>query len=499
MAAPAAKKRKKPKSYASAVRGVEEKNDFFTLAVCKLKHLKNMPNGHIPNTTEANSFFVDLKSTDATNEEVLNAINTAGIIGANVRDDLWVIEFVCKNEEAVQKAMETVFTVEGKTPFVAITPRHKTNKTLLIKIANMPFGQENELREALVNYWSTLGKVIDAQPYQFPGRPWLTKRWDLLLQLPDGCKELKAPPVFTLHGYTDSIVSSWNGSKKACLHCKIAGHSSTSCPAKKPENQKVGASPNPPQMIGRVGQDRKGKNKESEVSSGSAEKLPASEMTPKIGTKSAAVAVPATVAQQIQAPSSGFTLEVSPPPTAAETSTVPTPSSASAGSEKERFLVMPRTTTPPPIPYIPDSESPRKGRKHGLKEDWVLKSRSIYDYLVQQKICIACYEKGHTADYCTSGLEIQAMSKVLRNPLFRRFLQPWMMGRKKRGLPWRLDHDEVFGGHVDYCDHCQQLGHSDEDCPTKMKCVHCGGQHTSISCKSNPFAVLGEEGMDEGQ
>src|SRR5207244_12401460 len=126
MAAPAAKKRKKPKSYASAVRGVEERNDFFTLAECKLRRPNNMPNGRIPNTTEANSFFVDLKSTDATNEEVLNAINTAGIIGANVRDDLWVIEFVCKNGEAVQKAMETVLTVEGKTQFVAITPRHKT-------------------------------------------------------------------------------------------------------------------------------------------------------------------------------------------------------------------------------------------------------------------------------------------------------------------------------------------------------------------------------------
>src|SRR5438128_3290944 len=98
MAATAAKKRKKTKSYASAVWGVEEKNDFFTLAKCNLKQLEHMPNGRIPNTTEAHSFFVDLKSTNATNMEVLNAINTAGIIGANVQDDLWVIEFVCKDD-----------------------------------------------------------------------------------------------------------------------------------------------------------------------------------------------------------------------------------------------------------------------------------------------------------------------------------------------------------------------------------------------------------------
>src|SRR5437660_9094709 len=208
--------------------------------------------------------------------------------------------------------MKTTFLVEGKKPFVAVLPRHKTNKHILIKVANMPFGKENELRQALVNHWSTLGTVIDAKPYKFPGRPWLTKRWDILLQLPDGVKKLKAPPVFNLFGYVDTMISSWNGAKKACLHCKTAGHSSTFCPAKKPENQKVGASPNPPQMISSVGQDRKGKNKESEVSSGLAEKLPASE---SIINTAAMAADPATVAQQIQAPSSGFTLSVQPPTT----------------------------------------------------------------------------------------------------------------------------------------------------------------------------------------
>src|SRR5437879_7656206 len=199
---------KKKKTYATAVVGIEEKNDFFTLAKCTLRRPPGLPNGRIPNTKEDNSFFVDLKSTDATNEEVLNAINTAGIVGANVRDDLWVIEFVCKDDASVETAMNTAFTVEGKKPFVAIYPCHKTNKTILIKIANMPFGQEDELRQALVQHWSTLGTVIDAQPYMFPGCPCLTKRWDLLLQLPDGCKELNAPPVLTLHGYTDTIISS---------------------------------------------------------------------------------------------------------------------------------------------------------------------------------------------------------------------------------------------------------------------------------------------------
>ena len=434
MAASAAKKRKKPKSYASAVRGVEEKNDFFTLAVCKLKHLKNMPNGHIPNTTEANSFFVDLKSTDATNEEVLNAINTAGIIGANVRDDLWVIEFVCKNEEAVQKAMETVFTVEGKTPFVAITPRHKTNKTLLIKIANMPFGQENELREALVNYWSTLGKVIDAQPYQFPGRPWLTKRWDLLLQLPDGCKELKAPPVFTLHGYTDTIISSWNGSKKACLHCKSAGHSSSSCPVKFPKNQKVGALTNPHQKIGRVGQD---KNSSAEVAlastSGSAHVTPPAtlatlatvEPTPATSATSATVASPV--------PSVAFTAV----PPATSTETLPTPGWHDTGKGRRLGLIG-RTTTPPPQPR-PDPDTPRKERKRMAKDDdpWTPSTSDLQSYTRDNNICLRCCEAGHLKERCTNKtIRSIPITSLASSERFRPHMEQWANARRKRGQTW---------------------------------------------------------------
>src|SRR5580765_823681 len=175
----------------------------------------------------------------------------------------------------------------------------------------------------------------------------------------------------------------------------------------KPKNQKVGASTNPPQMISKVGQDRKGKTKESEVSSGSAEKLPASESTPKLVTKPAAVAVPATVAQQTQAPSSGFTLSVLPPSTAASNITVPTPSSASAGSEKERILVMPRITTPPPTQSLPDPDMPRKGRKRMSKaEDWPLNKNTLYNYLERIPICIACWTRGHSTCDCTSGRPI---------------------------------------------------------------------------------------------
>ena len=69
-----------------------------------------------------------------------------------------------------------------------------------------------------------------------------------------------------------------------------------------------------------------------------------------------------------------------------------------------------------------------------------------------------------------------------------------MLGRKRRGSPWRLDHDDVAGNPgPEYCDRCEELGHTEETCPAIVKCLHCGGAHESIGCTVNPFAVLGED------
>src|SRR5438128_8103371 len=195
-------------SYAAVAKAEQEKSNFAVLAVCRLKPPSNLPHKYIPNTKELYSSFIDLETTDASETEVLNAINVAGIVGANTRDDLRVIEFVCEDEAAMETAMITTFKPEGKRPFMAILPRHKTNKTVLVKLANVPFGKKDELEEALKTYWTQHGKVLDLAPYQFPDKPWLTKRWDILIQLNNGENKLKAPMVFKIEGYVDTIICS---------------------------------------------------------------------------------------------------------------------------------------------------------------------------------------------------------------------------------------------------------------------------------------------------
>jgi len=538
---------KKKKTYATAVVGIEEKNDFFTLAKCTLRRPPGLPNGRIPNTKEVNSFFVDLKSTDATNEEVLNAINTAGIVGANVRDDLWVIEFVCESEAAVKKAMTTPFAVEGKQSFEAILPRHKTNKYVLIKMANVPFGQKDELRKAISKYWSTYGTVVDVKPYQFPGRPWLTKRWDLLLKLNDGVKKLNASPVFKIEGYTDTLISTWNGAKKACLRCLVAGHSTSLCPVQNPNSQKVGESANPLQKIDGSAQAQKRKEKGSKVSSGSSEGTKASSSSAAPAVSPATLATPTTSAiTDMEVDATAATASTTPTPIIPEQEITITHSGVplrdldfmtdipdtrefitnvarfnAVGLTREEYISakphdlcqaladlydnigaahydsipaeQSRSSTPPAFQQTEsvDPDTPRKGKKRGAKEDgWTPTLRQLRDKLIQLKLCVGCWGKGHVITNCNYGkrgtLNEKNMGKVLRHPKFKPILAAWSHQRRQEGVPWALDDIEVDVVIPPYCIKCHKPGHIAFECTATIVCNHCQGSHLGIDCPSAP-------------
>src|SRR5438128_12420531 len=114
MASTAKNTHKNTRTYASAVAGVTEKSIFSMLAKCQLKKPRNMPNARIPNTTETHSFFIDLKSMDASEEEVLAAITLDGIVRAITQDDLWIVKLVCYSHAVGESAMSTGSSVHAK-------------------------------------------------------------------------------------------------------------------------------------------------------------------------------------------------------------------------------------------------------------------------------------------------------------------------------------------------------------------------------------------------
>jgi len=292
------------KSFAEVAKGTVEKPDFFDSAVSDIKLPPSYPHKRIPNTKERFSFFVDLQSTDATQTEVADAMPTSGIIGVNPRRSLQVVEFVCEDEDTQKAMLETTFHVEGKRSFLAIMPRHLLAPTVLVKLSNVPYGREGTIKQAIRTHWNSYGRILDISPCKYPGKPWLTKRWDILIQLSNGLKKLTAPVVFQLNGYDDTIVCSWRGSKKACLKCKCAGHSTSFCPGVAP---KVGETVNPHQKIDNNGQSEKGKTKGPEISSGFSVEVP---ITPA-AAQPPITATTSTAAGILRSP---FTTPVSPAP-----------------------------------------------------------------------------------------------------------------------------------------------------------------------------------------
>jgi hypothetical protein len=255
-------------SYAGVVRGEGVKSKFFATTVCDIKIPRSMPNKRIPNTTENFSFFLDLMNIKATEEEIANAITLDGVIGAKYRQDLNVVEFVCADEETQKKALATTFEVKDKCRFIAIAPRHLLQRTVLIKIANVSFGEEAQLRQSLYEYWSKYGEIVDIAPHKFPGKSWLTQRWDILLTLPKEEKKLKAPVVFKLDVNGQTLLATWPGAPKSCLKCLTAGHETSKCRGKNP---KLGGRPNPEKKDRQVAQAKNGQQKTE------------SEKTPKMG------------------------------------------------------------------------------------------------------------------------------------------------------------------------------------------------------------------------
>ncbi|HTD17897.1 MAG TPA: hypothetical protein VK667_00045 [Ktedonobacteraceae bacterium] len=485
MAIKASKTNNKQRSYAAAVKAEEEKSNFAALAVCRLKQPPNLPHKRIPNTKELFSFFIDYDSTDATEEEMLNAVTIDGISGTIIRDDLRVVEFVCESEDVVDTALATTFTVPDKKPFVAIMPRQKANRLILIKLANVPFSKEEELSKALTTYWTQYGKVLDLAPYKFPGKPWLLKRWDILLQLNDGEKTLKAPPVFHLDGYTDSLVASWPRSPKACLRCKIAGHSTSSCPENIQKIKKVGALANPHQKIAAAGEtkNRTAKATQGTTSATATSATLATKATPAMVAQPN-LAVSATTGQATPATLPEVEFNVTFPATPL-TAAVPTGSellpSFSFGQTviKGKGPEVQRIHTPPPLTQ-PDPVTPMKERKRQAKaEAWTPTVDEVIRYVTVHQLCRKCFKSGHPARACTTGRPEIPFGSVSTHPLFEIHLQRWIEERRNTKRPTRYIQ----------CLRCMDVGHSEEECTQDPVCDFCG----KLECDCDPPEVSMEE------
>jgi hypothetical protein len=286
---------KKQKSFAAAVKGVKTPS-VFAKTSCKLTMPPGYPHRRLPKPTMENSFFIDLRTTDASDMEVAEALDKKckNIRGIHYRDDLRIVEVIFATKDERDSNLDAI-VIPNRKP-VYPTCRVDGGKMVYIKMANVPYGDEEELREAIAKYWAEFGLVIDTAPHKVHGK-WATRRWDIMLSIPEN-EKIEAPVAFELLGA--SIVAEWPKSPPSCLICKKAGHQAKKCPSKIP---KAGGRPNPEKKDQQVTPAKIGQEKtESEKTSKTGldeVPLPKPKKTDQIGVQSASVSVTASTSATV--------------------------------------------------------------------------------------------------------------------------------------------------------------------------------------------------------
>src|SRR5437899_2951851 len=174
---PKSTKQTQVRSFADAAKG--KTISVFAKTTCSLKPLPAYPTKHIPATKQQHSFFLDLKSTDVTDAEILTVIDNemTKIKGMKYRDDLSVVEviFSCHTD---RDAQVREYSIPNKKPLIPIAPRHEAMKVVYVPMANIPSLLDEEIRPVLAQYWSSYSKVLGTEPHKSQGK-WNTDRWDL--------------------------------------------------------------------------------------------------------------------------------------------------------------------------------------------------------------------------------------------------------------------------------------------------------------------------------
>jgi hypothetical protein len=255
MAKKATAKSKAEKSYAKVAGGVKTPS-VFAKTSCKLQIPSTYPSRRIPTTKEESSFFLDLKATDASDVEVAECLaKMENIVGVSYRDDLRVVEVICTGIAVRNDYAKKEIVINGKKSLFPMIPREQQPNILYVRMANLPYGDEEDIQKAIRKHWEGYGEVLDVAAHKVYNK-WLTRRWDLLLVIDNG-KKLEAPVAFDLLGRP--VVAAWPSSPPSCLVCNSAGHQAKKCPQKNP---KAGGRPDP-EKKDRQEKSKKGKDTET--------------------------------------------------------------------------------------------------------------------------------------------------------------------------------------------------------------------------------------------
>jgi hypothetical protein len=481
MAKKAKAKPKARKSFAEVAGGVKSPS-VFAKTTCTLKVPPTYPNRRIPSTKEESSMFIDLKSTDASDQQIADILmQFENICGVNYRDDLRTVEVIFTTIEARNKYAGNAIGIPGKKPVAMILPREQQRTILYVRMANLPYGDEENIKEVIGGYWEQYGRVLDCAPHKVYGK-WLTRRWDLLLELKEG-KKLDAPVAFELLGRP--IVAAWPSSLPSCLICNTAGHNAKKCPEKIP---KAGGASDPVNKVGQTSKVVQEQKQPAEVVQGSTD-------TQEIQSK--AVGKSPDDHQNDQQSGETFTemIDMEDAPSSEVAGHMDVDEEEAGKAEK----TVERTVTPPAqmLSTVVDPDTPTKGKKRMSKVEGLkvvppgpgIASADVRQYMIKNSVCGNC-GKIHRGKACTSHLDDQAIHREVVKRMKKdkeAALKNEAALREKRvtrasSSKMAQKEGDSFVYVPQWCSKCLKNGHLTADCAL-ANCNHCGSdKHVGTHC-----------------
>ena len=215
---------------------------LFARSECTVSLAKYLPLIKTPTPSGKYPVFFDLSSTKASHEEIAQAL-PPGILGLHWRADMNILEVDVQTEEEQSDLLSTPLQIINQLALPPIPSSANLPRFVLVKLANVPIASAVSLETILRRHWEQFGKVREIAPHRIPGKAWLTRRWDLVLEIDPSNTEAPTT-IFEVLGV--KVLAWWPRAPKTCLTCKIVGHDSSSCPRKKSKKSGSTDPPKPP-------------------------------------------------------------------------------------------------------------------------------------------------------------------------------------------------------------------------------------------------------------
>jgi len=184
---------------------------LFAHTECIVSLAQYLPSKKTPTPSGKYPVFFDLSQTKATHEEIAVSL-PPGILGVHWHADMDILEVDVQTEEEQKDLLSKPLQIENHLALPPIPSTAEFSRSLfgtpstadlphfvLVKLANVPIASAVTLETVLHRHWESFGKVREIAPHRIPGRPWLTRCWDLVIEI-DPAATSSPPTIFKVFG-----------------------------------------------------------------------------------------------------------------------------------------------------------------------------------------------------------------------------------------------------------------------------------------------------------